>query len=249
MNCKNCKEKLDGKYCSNCGQSDRVGKIDLPYLFNELSTTVFQLNHGFLYTIKQLFIAPGKTIKQFIEGERKSYFKPIAYVLLLSTVYALIANLIDEKTIIGDAFTGWNNGYKDSTNSSKDISHLNWFVNNYAYTTLILLPFFSLASYLAFLESKFNYFEHFVLNSYLTGQQAIIYSVFIIFKSVFGENFFTDAFPVALSLGFVFWTFIQFFKKDKIYQTILFTILTYFIFITIFASIIFLSFLAIKNAL
>ena len=241
MICKNCDNNIEGKFCSNCGQSDRVRKINVSYLINELSTTVFQLNHGFLYTVKKLFISPGNSILEFIRGGRKSYFKPIAYVLLLSTIYALIANLIGEKTILGDGLAGWNNAYKEGVDTHKEMLYLNWFINNYAYTTLILLPLFSLASYLAFYKSKFNYFEHFVLNSYITGQQAIIYSIFIVLKSIIGENYFTESLPLALSLCFVFWAFLQFFKKEKSYKAILYTVLTYllyFLFFTIFISII-----------
>lgn len=240
MLCKNCNAKLKGKFCSNCGQNIKVDKINFNYLIKELSNTIFQINHGLFFTIKKLFVSPGHSINEFLLGKRKNYFKPIAYVLLLATIYALIAKIIGGKTILDEALIGWNEAYKTSNSSKeKEIATLSWFIRNYAYTTLILLPFFSLASYIVFLESKYNYFEHIVLNLYITGQQALIYSFFLIIYSLI-ENPYIELIQIIIGVGYVFWTYIQFFKKKNILKIALLTTFSYFIyffFILIFIAI------------
>ena len=182
MNCKNCDKTVDGNFCAHCGQSIKVDKLNLPNFLTEISDSVFQLNRGLFFTIKELFFRPGHTIREFLIGRRKGHFKPIAFVLIMSTVYLLISRISDHSTIIDDFLLGFSVTGEERellTNSSK---FLNWLSENYAYTILLLLPVFSLASYLSFKGLGQNYLEHIVINSYITGQQAIFYSIFIYFE-------------------------------------------------------------------
>ena len=108
---------------------------------------------------------------------------------------------------------------------------LDWISNNHAYSTIILLPFFSLASYLAFVQCKFNYFEHFILNAYVTGQQALIYSFFVIVQfAIKSESNFLQYLPLALAFIFGQWAFLQFFNNGKKVKVVLLYFLTYFIY-------------------
>ncbi|CAM1344023.1 DUF3667 domain-containing protein [Tenacibaculum amylolyticum] len=249
MNCKNCNATVDGNFCSICGQSTKVDTINFRYFINQINSTFLQIEYGLLFTIKQLFIAPGKSIRDFLQGKRKNYFKPIAFVLLLSTIYAVLANYFDETTFIGDVFTGWNKAYKESnTRKDKEIRFLSWFVNNYAYTMLLLLPIFSFASYISFKKVNFNYFEHLVLNSFITGQQAIIYTLFIPFKYISGHNNFSEIVYIAFVFVYPIWVFVQFFNSYKKWKVIFLTLLTYFYYL-VFSTILFLILLAINNSI
>jgi len=116
-------------------------------------------------------------------------------------------------------------------NKTSGLEVLNWLSKNQTYVILSLVPLFSLASYLAFVKSKYNYFEHLVVNFYITGQQMIIY--FILSFLFFKENYFQIT-PVVVGVIYNFWTFNQFFEKKKIFNKILLVVLTYFIFINVF---------------
>ena len=223
MNCKNCGKKFEGKYCSYCGQNSNVRKVDYKYLINEIPNSIFQINRGFLFTLKELFIRPGHSIREFLEGKRKSHFKPLAFIILTSTLYVLSHYFIDNQTFIDDAITGYKSGANAENNDL-----LNWIAKNQTYFILILIPFFSLASYLAFLRSKYNYFEHLVLNIYITGQQMFIY---FLFSFIYNRNSYLVLFPLMLGMGFNFWAFIQFFNKKTTFKIILLMLLTYIIFI------------------
>ena len=110
MNCRNCGHTVDGKFCSNCGQNSKVGRINLPAVLNEFSESIFQINKGFFYTLRELCIRPGESLKEFLNGKRKNHFKPIAYLLTLSTLYFLITQATNQNTWIEDLITGWMNG-------------------------------------------------------------------------------------------------------------------------------------------
>ncbi|MFN7118547.1 MAG: DUF3667 domain-containing protein [Saprospiraceae bacterium] len=230
MNCRNCGHKVDGKFCSNCGQNSKVDNINLTTVLNELSEGVFQINKGFFYTLRELFARPGKSLKEFLNGKRKDHFKPIAYVLTLSTLYFLITQVTHQNTWIDDAITGWMNGVTEQNAGAGIPKIATWFAKNYAYTTLMLLPLFSLASYLSFLKFGKNYLEHFVINSYITGQQALLYALFAI-----GETFIKSDAVEVLALVVVTlytcWVFWQFFSEGNRMMNILRSILTYILYL------------------
>ncbi len=234
MNCKNCGNAIVDKYCSSCGQSAKVDKLNLQSFLSELADNVFQINKGLFFTIKELTLRPGHTIRFFLEGKRKNHFKPIAYVFLLSTIYILISNFFESTTLIEDFFAGASEKVKEE-GSIKNFPIVEWLSKNYTYTTLILLPFFSLASFISFLGLKRNYLEHIVLNSYITGHQAILYSFSVLVEHYFEHNGINVLTAFLTSVLFNFWTFIQFYNNEKKLLVIVRLLLTYLIFMIIFS--------------
>jgi len=241
MICKNCEQNFNGNFCNNCGQNSNVGKIEYKYLLNEIPNSIFQVNSGILFTIKELFSSPGNSIREFLKGKRKKHFKPLAFVLLISTLYVLITYLTDKYIFLGDGISGIADSMNnDEAKSSITAKILNWFAQNNGYATLIILPFFSLASYLTFIKSKYNYFEHLILNFYITGQQMVIYIIFtVLFFVLKIEGYFIDIIPLIIGVSYLFLVFIQFFERDKIFKTILKTIVTYIIFLSLIFIVIF----------
>jgi hypothetical protein len=227
MNCKNCGKIVQDKYCSHCGQSSNVDKITTSNLVLELYESVFQINRGFFYTLKNLFKRPGNSITEYLNGSRKRHFKPITYVLTLSTIYFLISQISGQNTWMDDLISGFSSGAYDSEEIP---AILVWFSKNFAYTTLLLLPVFSFASYIAFLGLGRNYLEHIVINSYTTGQQAIFYSLFTILKT-FIDSEIMESLPVLIAFSYTLWVFRQLFKKGSRFANILRSILTYILYL------------------
>ena len=241
MNCKNCGKIVEQKFCSYCGQNSKVGKINLSNFLNEISESVLQVNRGLFYTLKELFVRPGHSIKEFLNGKRKNHFKPVAYVLTFSTLYFLISRLVGENTWMNDLILGFSKGANDSKSGIEIPSFLTWLSENFAYATLLLLPVFSFASYLSFFGFGRNYLEHIVLNSYVTGQQAIFYSIFILLK-IFIDSKYLEIIPFLISISYAFWIFLQFFIKGNRIINILRSILTYFLYLIFSFGLIFILF-------
>lgn len=243
MICKNCGTVASGNYCSNCGQRTDIGRLNFSYLLKEITDSFFQLNHGFFYTLRELFIAPGKSITEFLNGKRKKYFKPISYLFILSTIYFLVTIAIDERTWIGDFISGWNEGSREKDAEVQLI--LIWFSENYAYSTLFLVPIFSLASYLSFFRLKKNYIEHIVINSYITGQQAILYSLFAVVGLVI-ENKLLEIAPFAASASYNIFVYYKIFDDGNRVINVLRSIGTYIIYLILSAGVFILFFLISK---
>ncbi|MCF6280506.1 MAG: DUF3667 domain-containing protein [Flavobacteriaceae bacterium] len=186
-----------------------------------------------MLTSKELFTRPGHAIRDFIQGKRKEYFKPIAYVLTLSTIYFLVSQISDSPTLIDDFLSGATGGVQGKDSIAK-FPIVEWLSDNYAYTTLLLIPIFSLASFISFLGLERNYLENIVINSYITGQQAILYSLFMVIGAFFNINDFTTLAAVIISVLFNFWTYVQFFNNAKKGLVIIRLFLTYLLFYILF---------------
>jgi len=223
MNCKNCGHLVEGEYCNHCGQKTNVGRINLSSLLNELTESVFQIDKGFFYTLIQLFERPGESIREYLNGKRKKHFKPIAYLITFSTIYFIISKMIGQNTWMDDLITGFAEG---GSNKEELPKVLTWFAKNYAYTTLMLIPVFSFASFISFWGLGKNYIEHLVINSYATGQQAILYSIFAFLKKFIGGEIF-ELLPIVIAVSYAIIVFVQIFEKGNRIKILLRSLLTY----------------------
>lgn len=229
MQCKNCGTQVKGNFCHNCGQRTNVGRIDFSYIIQEIPNSIFQLNRGFFFTVRELFLRPGHSLREFIGGKRKYYYKPIAFLLIASTLYVLSTFLMGTNTFMAEVFLGFQEGILDSDPDS-DSKVVDWIIKNQTYLAFLVLPLFSLASYLAFLRSGFNYVEHLVLNLYITGQQMIIY---LIFAFIIVEDNNWMLMPVILGITYNIWTYLQFFHEKKMSTRFWLIALSYIIFFII----------------
>ncbi|WP_439473722.1 DUF3667 domain-containing protein [Algoriphagus formosus] len=243
MNCKNCGNPVEGNFCAHCGQSRQVGRINFSNFLQELSTTVFQIDRGLFFTIWEMVIRPGVSLRNFLEGKRKPYFKPFAYLLTLSTVYFLLAELTDQSTWLDDFYSGWMSGASDFEQESNAEIVLAWFVKNYRLSTLFLLPIYSFASFLSFRKFGYNYLEHIVINSYITGQQALFYSLCILGEAIFQNQFFENI-SIIFSIGYTIWVFWFLFNQAKPPGRVFRTLLTYLLY-AIFGAILLFAAMAI----
>lgn len=247
MNCKNCGEDLSGSYCGNCGQASKVEKITLATLSRDFSEDVFQINKGFFYTAIELFTRPGHTIREYLDGKRKIHYRPITYLVVLSTLYFLIAKLTGSNTWMNDAIVGFTRGANDIHGESEISWVATFLADNYAYTTLLLLPVFAFASYICFPKKDINYVEHVVLNAFITGQQAIIYALA---AATIGQidNDILESIPIFTGILYCFWVFYQFFDRGSRGFNVVRTICCY-IFYIVFSSSILLATMAITEGI
>jgi len=81
-------------------------------------------------------------------------------------------------------------------------------------------------SYLSFLKSGKNYLEHVVINSYITGQQAIIYLIFGVIIYFYGSSE-IEYISLIISMLYTYWVYMQIFNKSHWALTLLWTTLTY----------------------
>lgn len=93
--CLNCGERFEGNYCPNCGQSAKTGPLKLLPAIKELIPIIYSFDNRLLRTIKQLFTRPGHMIREYIEGHRICYYKPITLIFLMATIYLVAFHFLN----------------------------------------------------------------------------------------------------------------------------------------------------------
>ena len=76
MTCKNCGNSFEGKYCNVCGQKASTHRYSRQAILHDLPLTIFHLQDGFLFTIKELVVRPGNMIREYLAGKRMLYSNP-----------------------------------------------------------------------------------------------------------------------------------------------------------------------------
>ena len=129
------------------------------FIWHDLQHGILHFDTGIFYTVKNLLIKPGVTIREFLNGKRVSHFKPFPFVIVLTTLYGLLYhNFIDsifkiEPIVANDGIL---NAYEKV---------IRWITDHFAYATLILIFNSTVASYQVFKKSGYNFAEHLVLNT------------------------------------------------------------------------------------
>ncbi len=204
--CKNCAHGLEGPYCCHCGQSAGTSRIMTGEVLKDAFFSVVQVNRGFLFTVKELSLRPGKAIQDYLAGHRVNYYSPHKYLFFIGAVTSFLTS----------RFHSFSGEYTSAGTFGGGIdAFLNAFFQ-YAdmYATLVnvvSIPVFALFSLLLFRRSGYNYAEHLVLNAYITAQQLLLFIGWLPLTRF-------DPLPVhwlpglyvALTLGYNLWVYVQF---------------------------------------
>lgn len=188
ITCKNCGETAGDKFCSHCGQSTHTDRINIHDIVHDFLHGILHVDSGILYTIKELAIRPGKTIRNYLAGKRVRYFKPLAYFFILATVFVFLSHMIDIPVIdTNQMFDGISVDVEENGVAKHEaaimaeqkaiaqiVGMLEWVKDHYAISSLVLLPFMSFITFVVYRKSKYNYGEHLVINSYLSGSQILV---------------------------------------------------------------------------
>lgn len=166
--CFNCGNPITDNYCGSCGQK-KYSRIDRRYILAELEDTILQTNKGFLYSIKNIVVNPGKTARKFIEGSRINHYKPILLVFLLSGISAFISyNILGFKEMM-------ENYYSELGISSHLMTDYLSFASSYSSIVMLsFVPILAIMTKIAFWKYEQNYYEHILMNAYILSLYTII---------------------------------------------------------------------------
>lgn len=174
VTCKNCNHHFKGNFCPHCGQSAKVEAIGVKYFLHDIPHSVFHIDKGFFYTFRELLFRPGKTLREYLAGKRVKHFRPFAYVVLMATLYIVLAGVIKKATVFLGKQTGINISFGE----------VGFFKQYLSVFFFIMIPFASFATWIVLRKEKYNYWEHFLVNTYLTAQMSILLLMVQIYTSI-----------------------------------------------------------------
>lgn len=212
--CKNCAAELNGKFCSNCGQSADTHKLNFHYMWHDIQHGLLHFDKGIFYSVKELYTRPGHSIREFLEGKRVKHFKPLSMVIVLATIYAFLSHVLhlDHSTQISlqNNVGGGNAKGVDPMDISK------WISDHYALSRLLSIPLLAFSTWLCFKRQKFNFVELLVLTAFVTAQALVLPILAAPILYFLNDSIAFDFFNLGLQLvefALFSWTYIQFFNK------------------------------------
>lgn len=219
--CLNCNRPIIENFCGNCGQK-KYKRIDRKYLIDEVQYMVVHTNKGFFYSVKNIIKNPGKTARDFVDGNRVNHYKP----LLLAFVLTGISSFISFKALgMNSVMEAYMAEQKLGTSFMNDMGPI---LSSYSSVILLLLiPLASIFTRLVFRKWGHNYYEHIIMNAFIhifyTIASIVVLSPVLYFLKenpsvfVFVVMFFTIiAYPVIMA-----WFYKEFYKERSIGDIIL----------------------------
>ena len=171
MECRNCNTVFEGNFCNNCGQKAGEKRFMLSNLPVEFLHGFYHVHSGFLFTIRELFIRPGETLRGYIYGKRVSYFHPFTFLLLISLVGGFLYK-----------WAGVTEHLNDNLLASGDTVR---FTGKYfSYRMLLAIPAYALICSILYRPFKYNLAEHLIVNTFLISQSIVLLIVWLLITIV-----------------------------------------------------------------
>lgn len=94
MNCKNCQSTLEkhSQFCNNCGAKVILKRIDFKNLLLEFFIVNFGVDSRFFLTIKKMATHPEDVLNEYIDGVRRRYVNPFAFLAVGAGLSLIIFN-------------------------------------------------------------------------------------------------------------------------------------------------------------
>lgn len=204
MNCKNCNFEVNSKFCPNCGQPTNLKRIDGHYIIHEIEH-VLHFERGILYTIRELALNPGQSIRNYLSENRSRLVKPIIFIIITSLIYSLSINFFH----VEDGYVKFE-GEKLTTS----IKIFKWIQGHYGYANIIIGIFMAFWTKLFFKKHQFNFFEILILLCFIMGVGMIIFSFFALLEGITKVNL--KGIGGMVGIVYSTWAIGHFFGKDKI---------------------------------
>ncbi|PCJ96566.1 MAG: hypothetical protein COA50_07250 [Flavobacteriaceae bacterium] len=201
--CRKCERELNNNYCSNCGSPKELKRIDKQYIITEIGDVV-NFDKGIFYTIKELLIRPGDTVRAFILDDRNRLVKPIVFIIICSLIYTLFQQVLN----FDDGYIKYSFGKDSAANSI-----FSWISENYGYANILIAVFIALWLKIFFRKDGYNYFEILILLCFVMGIGMLLFSFFGIIESLTGLKILDKG--ALLGILYISWAIGQFFNRNK----------------------------------
>jgi hypothetical protein len=162
--CKNCNYPVSGNYCSNCGQPSKVHRIDGQYFLHDIPHSILHFDKGFPYTFWQLITRPARALREYLEGKRANFFRPLAYVVLMSAISSVIISQI--RLLIKHVYL--------QRTGQTIVEHPSFFSHYQSVFIFLMIPLVSVCTWLVFKKSHYNFWENVLINTYLAAQLNVL---------------------------------------------------------------------------
>jgi Protein of unknown function (DUF3667) len=164
--CRNCASDLafGQAYCGTCGQKGTTTRLTVHEIGYDLLHAFVHVDRSVLSLVRMLLVRPGSVAADYVDGKRKRYFGPFAFLFV---VVAAASGAV--------ALTGFRAVSTNNPNVVADYlqTHIN-------FVMLAEVPLLAAFSRLLDARGGFNFAEHLVLAAYTSSMRIVFAAVIVI---------------------------------------------------------------------
>lgn len=207
--CKNCQAAIEGRYCSNCGQATSTARLDFHVVWHDLQHGLLHVNKGIFYTLRELFLRPGLTIRSYLDGQRIRHFQPVSMMIVLAALYAWSSHLAHRPMVT----------YSGNAETSVAIA-ADFIEHHYGFAEVMLLPVLALCSYLFFRRRGERYVEWIVVHAFLASQRLVVQIVALPFAMTLSSGT-VGTISFIVNMVYLGWAMMQLYPSYRAVPTLL----------------------------
>jgi Protein of unknown function (DUF3667) len=166
--CRNCGSALScgQAYCGSCGQRGDVGRLTIGQIGHDLVHALAHVDRSVLSLLRPLITRPGYVARDYVEGRRKRYFGPFAWL-------AVIMGIVSAEI----ALSGFHAVIPNSFKSSEFEDFLQRHIN---IVFLIEVPVLAVFCRILFWKGAYNAAEFLVLTAYAASVRILFFGVVLV---------------------------------------------------------------------
>ena len=207
---------MAGAFCSSCGQG-HVERITLSTFAHELAGQFLEVDRGLLHTFVDLLRRPGTMIREYIQGRRRSYTSPLAYILIATALSVLRSAMTPDTA---KKLADMNTSIKPTLSLIYSPAQIGVFMrieelittNKFAMDAFLLVPIVLSLRFL-FRKQRVNLAELGVFACYTFGQATLVTILVGLPLLFFPAASLYSALFMAITLGYLVYAGVGFFGK------------------------------------
>ncbi len=191
ITCKNCENQFSGHFCNNCGQRANIHRINLKYLLHEFFHAFTHLDKGILYTAKTMLVAPGETIRDYLNGKRVRHSNPFLMLLIIGGLCSLTYYNFELKLVSSFKITDLDAGLH--------VVDSKFFAILYILYSLL----FAFCDYIIFHYKGYNFTEYFTMNVFIATEVLLVLLALVPLWLIGGHYDLNKYFRLIVGLSFM----------------------------------------------
>lgn len=218
--CKNCGAHFIGNFCPQCGQKGNTRRLTFLNMIEDVFSLITNFDSGILRSVTELFWRPGHMIRDYIQGKRKGYMKPLSLLFCIGSIYYIFVWLFSRESFFQFNADDQLVQLPDEISKLKPIimsmkDYFEQWINNPGLATLTFILPMVPASWLCFRKTRygrvFNLMEHLHIQVFLACQMLIITIVQAIIMLMTEHHLELLNFDLTKSFLFFVWDYKQLF--------------------------------------
>jgi Protein of unknown function (DUF3667) len=188
--CLNCgfSFRNEESFCPGCGQKSKTHRLSFHEIGHDTIHYFTHADKGVFYLLKRLVFQPGIVAREYIEGKRKKYFKPLNFFLIVVGIVVFMTSTLH--TVDDNRSRNIEQAAErvDDPEMKKQMIEMAGRLRMVGkvtskYTNIINMvatPLLTILFWLAYLRGRYNYVEHLVANMYFVGFIMLFYALAIV---------------------------------------------------------------------